>query len=78
MWMYPGGGIRFPRRHSLYDVTHLCVLSPPDSEVVAETADGGEESDHDDQDGDAGGDGWVRDPLIRRVGRRAVVRPLSL
>lgn len=53
-------------------MTNLCVLSPPDCEVVAETADGGEERDHDDQDRDARGHRGVRDPLVGGVRRGAV------
>ena len=57
-------------------VTHLLrILRPPDCEMVAETTDGGEEGDHDDQDRDTRGYGWVRDPLVRCVGRGAVGRP---
>ncbi len=63
-------GVRFPLRACF--VTHLWLLSPPDCEVVAEAADGGEERDHDDQDRDARGHGGVRDPLVRGICRGAV------
>ena len=58
-------------------MTHLRVLAPPDGEVITETADGGEQRDHDDQDRDHRRDGRVRDPLIRRVRRGAVSLPYS-
>ena len=56
-------------------VTHLGILRPPDCEVVTETADGGQEGDHDDEDRDPRGDGRVRDPLVRCVRRGAVGCP---
>ena len=54
-------------------MTHLGVLAPPDGEMVTETADGGEQGDHDDQDRDHRRDGRVRDPLVRGVCRGAIV-----
>ena len=56
-------------------MTHLSILGPPDCEVVTQTADGGQEGDHDDQDRDPCGDGRVWDPLVRCVGRGTVGHP---